>query len=158
MEEAGRLFASMDIELQSGAADGADKAFERGCDAACGRKRIRLPWRGFNGYGSGLFDLPEEAFRIAEAFHPAWKNLTPAAKKLMARSSFQILPDLQTPVDFVLCYTEGGSGNGGTGQALRIARHYTVPIFDFGLHETFDDAAIRLELRRFLGTEGIPCP
>jgi hypothetical protein len=150
MEEVGRLLASLNIELQSGEAGGADQAFERGCAAASGPKRIRLPWKGFNGSRSLLFDLPEKAFRIAETFHPAWKTLSPAVRKLMARSSFQVLHDLETPVDFLLCYTPGGSGTGGTGQALRIARHYRIPIFDFGSYEVLNEDRIRLELRCFL--------
>lgn len=155
MEEVGCLLASLNIELHSGGADGADKAFERGCDAATGRKRIWLPWKGFNGSTSLLFNLPEKAFRIGEKFHPAWKDLSPSVRKLMARNSFQILPDLETPVDFVLCYTPGGSGNGGTGQALRIAHHYNVPVFDFGCYQTLSEDRIRLELHSFLKSCGI---
>lgn len=154
MQEAGRLLASLNIEIHSGAADGADNTFEHGCDALSGPKRIRLPWKGFNGSSSVFFDLPEKAFEIARQLHPAWDNLNPAVKKLMARTSFQILPDLESPIDFVLCYTPSGSGNRGTGQALRIARHFNVPIFDFGFYEALNEERIRCELRRFLHKVG----
>jgi hypothetical protein len=51
----------------------------------------------------------------------------------MARNSFQVLgEDLETPATCVICWTPGGKGDGGTGQALRIARHYDVPIIDIG--------------------------
>ena len=155
MEEAGRLLASLNFELQSGAAHGADRAFELGCDEMSGPKRIRLPWRNFNGNCSPLIELPMKAFQIAEEFHRAWKNLSPAVKKLMARTSFQVLPDLETPVDFVLCYTPGGLGGGGTGQALRIARHFNVPVFDFGSYEALCEDRIRHALRSFLGRLGV---
>jgi hypothetical protein len=39
------------------------------------------------------------------------------------------------PSRFVLCWTPEGSGSGGTGQALRIARHYGVQIIDAGSSE-----------------------
>lgn len=35
--------------LRSGGADGADTAFEWGCDKKQGMKEIYLPWNGFNG-------------------------------------------------------------------------------------------------------------
>lgn len=35
--------------LRSGGADGADTAFELGCDKQQGKKEIYLPWQGFNG-------------------------------------------------------------------------------------------------------------
>jgi hypothetical protein len=49
----------------------------------------------------------------------------------MTRNSFQVLgPDLQSPVSFVVCWTTGGKISGGTGQALRIAKDLSIPIFN----------------------------
>ena len=74
-----------------------------------------------------------EAFKIAASHHPRWESLRLAAKKLHARNSHQILGwDLKTPCALVLCYTENGSGRGGTGQALRIAKDHGIPILDIG--------------------------
>lgn len=50
----GRYFAKRRFLLRSGAADGADTAFEDGCDIYSGPKEIYLPWKGFNGNGSEL--------------------------------------------------------------------------------------------------------
>lgn len=59
--------------------------------------------------------------------------LKDGAKKLQARNSHQVLGlDLNTPSDFIICWTKGGKGIGGTGQALRIAKAYNIPIFDCG--------------------------
>lgn len=117
----------LDYTLRSGGAEGADSYFEYYAD----KKEIYLPWKGFNDNPSPLFTQPHSAFMIAEQFHPAWDRLSDSVKKLMARNSMQIFgQDMKTPVDFVLCYTEDGKISGGTGQAMRIAVHYNIPIFN----------------------------
>ena len=57
--------------LRSGAADGADSAFEMGCGWNNGEKEIYLPWEGFNNHSSKLFHISDEAFAIAEKHHPS---------------------------------------------------------------------------------------
>lgn len=111
--------------LRSGGADG--------CDKAKGQKEVYLPWAGFNSSKSAKVVHKKEAFEIAEKYHPRFNTLKDSVKKLQARNSHQVLgEDLGTPCDFVICYTKDGLGNGGTGQALRIAKDYNIPIFDFG--------------------------
>lgn len=118
--------------LRSGGAEGADQAFESGLSPANPRE-IFLPWRKFAGNDSPLCTPSAEAFALAAKFHPAWERCSPAARKLHARNMHQVLgTDLNTPVEFVVCWTEGGLGSGGTGQALRLAKGRGIPIFDFG--------------------------
>lgn len=138
------LFSSWGLELQSGAADGADSAFEAG---AFGKKRIWLPKNGFNERhalpdGSVISEpYPSpEALKLAEWLHPAWYALTPFARKAMGRNCHQILgKDLLTEnVDFVLCWTPDGcesvktrsQATGGTGQAIGLASHLYIPVFN----------------------------
>jgi hypothetical protein len=72
-----------------------------------------------------------EAFEIAKVFHPGWKFLKRGARALHARNCHQILgPNLKDPVDFVICWTKDGKATGGTGQALRIAENYSIPIWN----------------------------
>jgi hypothetical protein len=53
------------------------------------------------------------------------------AKKLMARNMYQVLgQDLETPTSFIVCWTKDGKASGGTGQALRVAKKYNIPIFN----------------------------
>ena len=52
----GRELANDGWTLRSGAADGADAAFEKGCDISGGVKEIYLPWKEFNGHPSHLFE------------------------------------------------------------------------------------------------------
>lgn len=116
--------------LRSGGAGGADTAFEAGVTSA---KEIYLPWPKFNNNPSPLCYISKEAMDLAKKYHPNWTALSPAAKKLMARNSYQVLgEDLNSPSKFIICYTPNGSGSGGTGQAIRIAKDCNIPIVDFG--------------------------
>ena len=121
MTFASAFLESQDYILRSGAADGADLAFEKGV-ADPSAKEIFLPWRGFNGSTSNLYLPRSEAYLMAEEYHPAWDSLSSPGRSLMARNCHQVLGlDLNTPVDMILCWTEGGKKKGGTAQALRLA-------------------------------------
>lgn len=125
--------------LRSGGAAGADTAFEIGCDASNGAKEIYLPWSGFNGKKSQYIGASPMAFNMTERFHPNWHALSPAAKKLMARNVYQVLGhDLKTPADFIVCWTPNGTITGGTGQALRMAKFFKIPVFNLA-NETLED-------------------
>lgn len=137
MVAAAERLARMGYTLRSGGADGADAAFERGAGSL---KEIFLPWRGFNNNPSPLWTPSIEAGDIAASVHPAWGNLSQAAKKLMARNSHQILgADLRTPSGFVICWTpcgaekeaQRGRTTGGTGQAIALADRHAIPVFNF---------------------------
>lgn len=129
--------------LRSGAAPGADAAFERGVPLG-GLKDIWLPWLGFQGHTSRLLPSPE-AYVLAEHYHPAWDRCSKTAKDLHARNSHQVLGgDLKSPVSHVICWTPNGAGGGGTGQAIRIARARKIPVFDLALPSA--EAALRLWL------------
>lgn len=126
MNTIGVFMAKKEYVLRSGAADGADISFEKGCDKVEGKKEIYLPWDGFNMHFSEFHCPTQEAFDLAEKTHPSWEALRLSAKKLHARNSHQILGyDMKTPVKLVICWSKG---KGGTEQALRIARSLNIPI------------------------------
>lgn len=115
--------------LRSGGAEGADSAFEAGA----AKKRIYLPWNNFNGKTvDGVnYIVPPYAESWVMDYHPDADYLSPAAKKLMSRNTYQVLgDDLDTPSDVVFCWTSAGKASGGTGQAMRIARDYKIPIIN----------------------------
>ena len=87
----GEFLAKKGYILRSGSAQGADRAFEVGCDKVKGKKEIYLPWRRFEGSNSNLIVKNTKAFDIAKRFHPYWHNLSNGAKKLQARNSHQVL-------------------------------------------------------------------
>lgn len=139
MKELGQQLAEHGWTLRSGHADGADIAFELGAQRVQGPMEIYLPWAGFNGanHAARGFIIPpitEEMLRIAEAFHPNWPACSQAARKMHCRNVCQVLGlDCSTPADMVVCWTPDGKGGGGTGQAIRIAKGYNIPVFDLAL-------------------------
>jgi len=104
--------------LRSGGAEGPDKAFEQGA----GKSEIILASQ----------HLPLWTNVFTEYFHPNPRALKTYPWKLMSRNAVQILGlDGDTPVKFVVCYTADGKDSGGTGHAIRIAKYFDIPVFNF---------------------------
>ena len=131
MTQIAQGLANFGYTLRSGGADGADTAFERGAGDAA---EIYLPWTYFNGRREGVFvHATPEAEALARRIHPSWGRLSLGARKLHIRNCYQVLgADLKTPSAFVVCWTPNGSGSGGTGQAIRLAREKGIPVYDIG--------------------------
>lgn len=145
----GKYLADKNYILRSGHAKGADQAFEHGCNEASGKKEIYLPWANFEGSNSKLVVENLKAYEIAQKFHPYWHNLKDGARKLQARNSHQVLgKNLNTLSNFIICWTKDGKDIGGTAQAIRIARHYEIPIFNAGEYK--DISVFRNELFEFI--------
>lgn len=122
--------------LRSGGADGADTYFELG---AGDKKEIYIPWKGFNYSKSNLYNITDDAYKMAQRYHPRWNSLSNGARKLMARNCYQVLgQNLKTPVYFIICWTPNGGISGGTGQALRIARDFLIPVYNLQNGDTFN--------------------
>lgn len=143
MGKLAQVFAKKGWILRSGHAPGADKAFEKGCDKAGGSKEIYIPWKGFEGSTSDLYEgFSHLAEEYAFQYHPNLYACTPGAVKLMIRNTCQILgKNCKTKSDLVVCYCEidkNGKWKGGTGQALRIAQAYKIPIFNLYYKEDLD--------------------
>ncbi len=154
MTEVAKVLDAHGWTLRSGGAQGADSAFEAG---ATWNREIYLPWDGYNGkHGGATMPVHPDwaALALAARYHPAWRHLSPSAQKMMARNGYQVLgPNLDDPVAFVMCWTLGGHGGGGTGQALRIAKDKGIPILDFGGMHWDDTAPVtRGFLQRFDGS------
>lgn len=136
--------------LRSGAASGADQAFERGVDDmakmltgdAEPRKEIFLPWAGYENSTSPLnpkqMPFSTEEMQFTAELHPAWHKCSPSAKLLHQRNTRimlgcgQLHGELVKPVKFVVCWTQDGLVKGGTGQALRLAQALEIPVVNFG--------------------------
>lgn len=117
MEHIATQLKNMGYTLRSGGAQGADSAFERG---AGGKKEIFR-----------ASDATPASLELASKYHPAWHRCSDYAKKLHARNGFQILGrDLFSPSRFVVCWTKDGGPTGGTGQAIRLATAYQIPVFN----------------------------
>ena len=112
-------FASNGYILRSGGAIGADMAFEFCLNDS--QKEIFY----------ATDPIPMWAQVFTEYFHPNPKRLDRYARKLISRNAMQILGrDGNTPVDFVVCWTKDGKASGGTGQAIRIANYFNIPVYN----------------------------
>jgi hypothetical protein len=116
--------------LRSGGADGSDTAFEKGADQD--KIEIFLPRQGFNHNPSQLYKYKPIHHRLAMDTHPAWDGLDKGSKAMMIRNSAQIMGyeegSIQT--NFVLCWTQNGEAIGGTGQAIRLADRFKLPVLN----------------------------
>lgn len=140
-----RIFADTGFVLRSGAASGADNAWESAymLPPKDRQKEIYLPWGGFNarsfaemGTVNPSIDKWEEAYDMAARYHPNWGVCSAGSKKLLARNCFQLFgADLDTPSDFVVAWTKDGATTGGTGQAIRLAQAYNIPVYNLGSDE-----------------------
>jgi len=144
------VLADLGATLRSGAAPGADAAFEEGCDRASGLKEIYLPWKNFQKSTSPHFDVSPEAQMIAaEIYGDRFMYLKRPVKLLMSRNCYQVTGlTLDTPSKFVLCWTPDGCSSanerskksGGTGQAIAYASTLGIPVFNIqriGIEEEF---------------------
>jgi hypothetical protein len=114
--------------LRSGGADGADLAFEKGAGED---KHIFLPWNGFNDSPSLLFNIPDQAFKVAEKIHPSWGSLSQGAKKMHARNVLQITGKfMKVKSKFVVCWTPKGAKVGGTATAIKLAEMLDIKVFN----------------------------
>lgn len=140
MQELASILEEHDYLLRSGGATGADTAFFNGVKD---KKNIRvyIPFPNFNGFDKEHYiPIVDEAFAIASTYHGNFNNCSDAARKLHARNVYQVLgDDLNTPSDFLICWTEDGCTShstrtiktGGTGTAISVAdRHANIPIFN----------------------------
>lgn len=136
MSIVGEYLAKKGYTLRSGGAAGADQAFEKGCARVKGPCEIYLPDKAFKGHPSPYYEISDKAMELAQEYHPRFDNLSPFRRALIARNGYQVLGyDLQTPSDFIVCWTPGGKAEGGTGQALRIAADKDIPILNLAILE-----------------------
>jgi hypothetical protein len=138
MVDIAKKLALNDWTLRSGAANGADAAFEYGCDCVNGKKEIYLPKKMFQDHPSELYiggpnvdsatatDYAAMVWEVRD-MPCEWNRLKPFTKAMMARNCFQILgPNLDKPSDLVICWTKDGEASGGTGQAIKLAELITA--------------------------------
>ena len=136
----GMALAEVDIVLRSGAAAGADTAFELGCDVKNGPKEIYLPWKKYQNNPSPYWYIPLEAYEIAaDVYGSRWSFVSKETRMFMARDVLQILGiTLDTPSNFVVVWTPDGVSTrkdrtkrtGGSGQAIALASELEIPVFN----------------------------
>lgn len=132
MEDIADLLRERRCVLRSGGAKGADQAFERG---ALGYSDIYLP--------SSTPPKWTEVFTMY--FHPNPEKLDPFGWNAMCRNAVIMLGiNGDSPVDFVVCWTKDGKDSGGTGQAIRIANAFDIPVYNLYNGKDFSELASRI--------------
>lgn len=128
--------------LNSGGADGADRAFADG--ATPDTRTLYLPWPGYNRHAGPDCRVLSPAERtacerLAAELHPAWERCSRGVRALHARNAAIVLgPGLDRPVHGVICWTPGGETVGGTGMAMRIADRAGVLVLNLALYSPRD--------------------
>tara|TARA_R100001594_G_scaffold53735_1_gene87284 strand:+ start:19222 stop:19794 length:573 start_codon:yes stop_codon:yes gene_type:complete len=159
MRRIGFTLAKYGFTLRSGAAGGADEAFEYGCRQAEGKAQLFVPWAGFCSRESteGIRKLIPTQPRFEEAKHflldnniiPWFNNMKQGAQKLHARNYYQIKGVGDEPMsDFVIAYSElnrNGEPTGGTRTAILLAEQMGVPVFNLATQEGIDRCVPYLE-------------
>ena len=155
MTELGALIRDQGGWVRSGHAQGADWAFEQGAKERC---VVYMPYPKFNDHlhTPGTYYVQMESLnidkcaRIARTFHPAWNRLRGYATQFMIRNTAQVLgknPGTTKKSDIIVCWTSTGGANGGTGQALRIASAYNVPVVNLHgfTHRSLDEICVYID-------------
>lgn len=143
------ILAELGYDLNSGGCPlGMDKACLKGAYANKtsdkSKNRIYLSWDGMaelrhnpemGFYDAQRFPNYEEAGKIALETRGSFERLGRGGIAHMTRNVYQILnDDLRTPVDFVFCWAipQGTAGHvkGGTGQAVKLALKYGIPVYN----------------------------
>ena len=129
-----RELAARGWHLRTGGAAGADSAFAQAAPA--GQRTVFVPWRGYNRWDAAacrVLSADEiHAMRKAAApHHPAWERCPESVRDLHARNVAVVLgADMGQAVDAMVCWTERGRVTGGTGMAIRLARHHGIPVLN----------------------------
>ena len=130
MRDYARILDGRGHILRTGGASGADTAFAQGTRPD--HRVVYLPWKGYNDRDGIVVGEDERLRQIAERYHPAWHNCRSSVRALHTRNVPIVLGHTEPVIlsHFLLCWTPGYLGGGGTGQAIRIARAYGVPVYD----------------------------
>lgn len=136
--------------LRSGGDKGTDNAFELGAKKARGEVEIYLPWNMFYGkmrddkeyFVPSYFDNYKRAISLARRFYPDYGELEDWDRKLIARYGYLVFgKKLKGPSRFIICWTPDSCATtdqitertGNTAQAIALARHNNIPIFNINI-------------------------
>ncbi len=159
MRKVGGLLSDAGWILRTGEAVGADSAFREGVEAT-GKTGEIFTIKPRPDIAGSVFDLRPVHLRMLNSVHPKPEALSPVGRKLMARNGSQVFgTEFREPSDLVICWTVGGKGGGGTGQAIRLARSVGIPVLDLGRpeHEGMPAEDIIARARDLVGAHRAAC-
>jgi len=130
-KELAREISKLGVRIKTGAAFGIDQAAMEGTYGGC--LDVFLPWPGYNHNiipktaRITMYDyrVHKDWTESVSKLHPAASRLSSGAFSLHARN-YGIVKDTKVVIAF-----PNESGEGGTGQGIRIARHLKVPVVQY---------------------------
>ena len=147
MTEIASILEVNNFILRSGAATGADTAFESGI-SDFKNMNLFLPKPVFNDhnwYDKGCIYINDTHPNYQAAYdsiiiHPAGFKLSLGPRNMMIRNYFQVMGINDEPISsFVICWTPDGADGttiltsretGGTGQCIRLAAVHNIPVYN----------------------------
>lgn len=145
MREIALALGSQGVILRTGNARGADSAFRTGTKL---REVYHPDYYKLgdirHSYDPGIWAW---ARGLASELHPGWRNCSESVRDLHTRNVFQIVGyNLEQYSSAVICWTPDGARTdwetsfktGGTGQAIRIADHYGIKVYNLRTQEDYE--------------------
>lgn len=136
----GKKMATLGYKLRSGAADGADTAFELGCLETSLDREIYVPWNGFNKRFCGIYikEPSDNQFATARKFlvnnHilPWFDNMNMLSQLFHVRNYYQVVgfSGVRSRVCVYAANENRGEPVGGTRTAVMVSRHFGIPTFN----------------------------
>lgn len=141
METLSSYFAVIGYTLRSGNLSSVDLSFEKGCLRESGKKELWMPkpYNGIKRNRTILCDPSKKHIELASSYSLDWENLSDRNKLARAATVGKVLGrDMNSPVDFVLCWTIDGcersekvsKKTGDLGLAINICQSIDIPIFN----------------------------
>lgn len=137
VDSIGRYLIGIGYRNRTGDAVGMDAAWRKVCAHACD---FYAPRNRSNPLADAKIITGEHYVRaknITRQYHPYFHNLGDFEAELHIRNVFEVLGDeLNNPSEFLVCWTKDGAEKkttretGGTGQAIRLAIAYDIPVFN----------------------------
>lgn len=133
MRAIAKRLAELGLILRSGGARGADSAFEWGVHLFAKQPFSKQIFYAEDADLAYPTPRKESAHKMASDIHPAWHRCSEFARNLHARNCFQVLGiNLDTPSQFLVCWTPDGEEVGGTRTAIKLAQNSNIPVFNLG--------------------------
>jgi hypothetical protein len=141
--------------VRTGDAEGADRAFRFGSNIAGGPKEVYTPKKSHKlaHHRPGSSKAREIAKEVWSNYmdrldsYPAWDEMNPYTRSIMSRNTCQVLGyKCRKPSQCLICWTPDGAesgedtnrSTGGTGQAIRVAEKFDVPVYNLANSDSYD--------------------
>lgn len=163
MEDIASKMADKGYTLRSGSAQGADSAFEIGCDRVCGAGDIYIPWKGFGTGKENMFKfyhvLSNAKFEEARDVYLStgiiknFDDMKQSVQKLHARNYLQVvghgMKDRLSKVCIFFAEVDWVTEEptGGTRSAVLLSKHFGVPTYNLKDDKAFEKVAKMLDIK-----------